>query len=231
MTIVYQAESQINYSEINYSKIKQKKIQEYLHSQEEVKHTLLDIHPSLQKNAETEGYHTQTQEFFINGSLKDVWQHYLSTNPSDSWNSKNVSFAMLFSKKEKRVIYKDGYVSHLDTGQVVFLNLKLVKGLTNLASVFEFINIDTKSKVLEFSYVEGNTTQGKQQLQFIETGKGETQIIHTSYYKSNSVLRDLFLYPYFHNRLTSQFHRNMKKLYRMHEKSAEAILSSTIIDR
>lgn len=217
--IVFQVTAQINFSEINYTKIKQKKIQEYLHTQEKENNTLLDIKPSLQKDSDIKGYHEYTQEYFIKGSLKKVWHHYLITNPSDSWNGKKVTFGMLFSRNDKKVIYHDDYVSQLDTGQVIYLNLKLFSGLANIAAVFEFITVDVKRKVLEFSYVQGNITQGKQHIQFIETQKGETQIIHSSFYKSSSYFRDRILYPYFHNRLTNEFHRNMKKLYRINEKS------------
>lgn len=225
--IVYQGTAQINFSEINYSKIKQKKIQEYLHVQEKENLSLLDIQPSLQKNSDIKGFRKQTNEYFVKGSLKEVWKHYLATSPSDSWNSKKVTFGMLFSKKEKKVLYKDDYVSKINTGQVVYLNLKLFSGLANIAAAFEFISIDVKRKIFEFSYIKGNKTEGKQQIQFIETEKGDTKIIHSSFYKSSSYLRDRLLYPYFHTRLVNEFHRNMKRLFRTHEKPANAIFSAT----
>lgn len=229
ITFAHRAESQINFSEINYTKVNQKKILQYLHSQEKEKQNLLELQPSVRSNSDTEGFHTVSQEFFVKGNIDDVWQHYLVTNPSDSWSSKKVTFAMLFSKKEKRMIYENEYVAQLDTGQIVFLNLKIAKGLANLASIFEFITIDKDQKIMEFSYAEGTITKGKQQIQFFETDHGETQIIHSSFYKSESFLRDVILYPYFHNHLTSQFHRKMKKLFVMHEKSGEAIESPTLV--
>lgn len=231
--MVHQSTAQINFSEINYTKIKQQKIQEYLHIQEKENHSLLDIKPSLQKNSDIKGFRKQIKEYFVKGSLKEVWEHYLVTSPSDSWNSKKVSFGMLFSKNEKKVSYKNDHVSKIDTGQVVYLNLKLFSGLANVASVFEFIRIDVKRKILEFSYIEGNITKGKQQLQFIETQNGNTQIIHSSFYKSNSYLRDRLIYPYFHTRLINEFHRNMKRLFRTNEKSSNVVFStaeSTYLD-
>ncbi len=229
MSCAFRAESQVNFNEINHTKVYQKKILEYLQTQEKEKQTLLEIQPSVRHNSDIEGFHTLAQEFFVKGDIDNVWQHYLATNPSDSWSSKKVTFAMLFSKKEKRMIYQNEYVPQLDTGQIVFLNLKIANGLANLASIFEFITIDKDRKIIEFSYAEGTITKGKQQIQFFETDHGETQIIHSSFYKSESLLRDVILYPYFHRHLTSQFHRKMKKLFQTHEKSGKALESPKFV--
>lgn len=204
---------QANFNEINFNKIEQKKIREYIHLQEQKGYSLLEIRPSLYKESTIDGFRTETREYFLKGNLQDVWKHYTCTNPGKLWNGKKVTFGMLFSKKEKRIVYKNDYISSLDTGQVVYLNLKFMSGLANLAIVFEFITVDNEKRIIEFSYIDGHITEGKQQLQFIETPRGYTQIIHTSFYKSKSILRDHFLYPYFHTRVTNEFHRNMKKLY------------------
>ena len=86
---------------------------------------------------------------------------------------------MLFSKKEKRMIYENEYVAQLDTGQIVFLNLKIAKGLANLASIFEFITIDKDQKIMEFSYAEGTITKGKQQIQFSKKCRTWYQTVFT----------------------------------------------------
>ena len=212
--IVFLCKSQVDISEINLNKVPQKKVREYLIEQQHNQIvSLTDIKPSVYTDSKTEGFKTQSKEYFLKDSLSKVWQHYLVTNPGDSWNGNKVSFGMLYSKKEDRIVYRDDNVSHLDTGQVVYLNLKLLKGIMNLATVFEFINIDRKKRMIEFSYIDGNITEGKQRLQFTEDTKGHTHIWHTSLYKSNSAFRDRFLYPFFHEKLSNEFHRNMKKLF------------------
>ncbi len=211
---VLQCKSQVTLSEINFNKVTQKKVREFLIGQQN-NHILsfTDIKPSLFSNSKIEGYRNHVKEYFFKDSLAKVWQHYLVTNPGDSWNGKKVSFGILFSKKDKRIVYRNESVSHIDTGQIVYLNLKLMKGIANLAAVFEFITIDKNKRIIEFSYIDGNITKGKQRLQFIETPRGYTRILHTSYYKSSSSLRDRFLYPFFHDKVSNEFHRNMKKLY------------------
>jgi hypothetical protein len=123
-----------------------------------------------------------------------------------------VSLGLLFSKKEKRIFYRDDNISEIDTGMVVYLNLRLMSGLINVATAFEIITIDKENKIIEFSYVSGNSSLGIQKLQFFETPKGKTEIIHTSYYRSNNIAKNYLLYPYFHTRTTNEFHRNIKKM-------------------
>jgi hypothetical protein len=44
---------------------------------------------------------------------------------------------------------------------------------------------------------------------FTDEGNGNTRIVHRSYFRSNSRLRDAILYPFFHKRIVNRFHRNM----------------------
>ncbi|MCF6357092.1 MAG: hypothetical protein L3J54_04730 [Draconibacterium sp.] len=201
-------------SDTDFDKIEQKKIREFLIEEQNNNIELFaDIKPTMQPNSETEGYKTHVKEYFLKDSLNKIWQLYVNTNPGDSWDGKKVSFGLMYSNKDKKVVYRNEHISHLDTGLVVFLNLKLLKGIINLPAVFEFITIDKVKRIIEFSYVDGNITKGKQRLQFAETAKGYTRILHTSFYKSGSSIRDRILYPYFHEKVSNEFHRNMKRLY------------------
>lgn len=205
---------QTKINEINFDKIKYKKVREYLHSQQSQNiQSFVDIKPSMSSKSDNKGYRVDERVYILKDSVTKVWQHYKYTNPCEAWNGSRVKFGMLFSKKKNKVIYQGEEISSLQSGQVVYLNLKLLRGLSNLATVFEFISIDDEKKVVEFSYVDGNITEGKQELRFTQTSKGYTQIMHTTYYRSKSVVRD-YLYPYFHTRLVNEFHRNMKKLYK-----------------
>jgi len=90
-------------------------------------HSFTDIKPSIKTNSKIKGYKTQAKEYFLKGSLTKVWQHYLGTNPGDSWNGKKVSFGMLFSKKDKKIVCNDESISQIDTGQIVYLKSKTIK--------------------------------------------------------------------------------------------------------
>jgi len=211
--VAFRVEGQMCLTDIELDKISQDKIQEYLESQRE--HGIIafsDVKPSLKTNSDIKGYFVRENEYQIKKGFEEVWSHYLYTNPSKAWNGKKVSFGFLFSKKEDKIVYCNENIQRIDTGMVVYLNLRLMSGLKNLATAFEFITIDKENKIIEFSYLSGNVSEGKQRIQFRETRKGYTRILHTSFYRSNTVLRNYLLYPYFHTRTTNEFHRNLKKL-------------------
>jgi hypothetical protein len=123
-----------------------------------------------------------------------------------------VSFGLLISKWQNTVMYRnDEYFAGIDTGQVFYVNLKIMKGLYNLAVGLEIVNIDSTNKSITFSYLKGGKSRGEQTIYFVPTRKGHTEIIHQTAFKSNSFFRDRFLYPYFHRIAINEFHRNMKK--------------------
>lgn len=233
--LTYSVTGQVKISDVDFEKIEHKKVRDYLSYQKSGNiNSIQDIKPSMPFDSQVKGFKTDERIFVVKDSVESVWNHYLYTNPGDSWNGKRIAFGLLLSKKQNKVVYKGENVSSLDTGQVVYLNLKLFKGLTNLATVFELTSIDRENKIIEFSYIDGNTTEGKQQLFFKETSKGYTEIVHSTIYKGHSRLRDQ-VYPYFHARMINEFHRNMKRI--LHDKkeaeihfTAETSISTTTFD-
>lgn len=201
-------------ADIEFDKINDIAVEEYLHRQIDNKiATFSDVKPSLEPTSSTLGFCFHEREYIVKDSLSKVWSHYIYTSPVDAWNVGKMNFGMLFSKQENELVYANDEVEKIETGQVVYLNLNLLK-IKKLATVFEIIQVNKQKGIIEFSYVEDNLTHGKQQLNFEETAKGYTKIVHRSYFKSKSVLRDHFLYPYFHTRMTNTYHRNMKKMYK-----------------
>lgn len=207
-----QVDAQICLHDVDFDRVDQEKVQEFVvNQQEHGMETFDEMKPSLQPDADTKGYFTRENEYQIKTDLDDVWKHYLTTSPEKLWNGKRATFGFLFSKKDEKLFYCDDSCSHIDTGMIVYINLELISGLKNLATAFEFTSIDKEKKIIEFSYLKGNVSMGKQRIQFYETPKGYTRILHTSYYKNNNALRNYLLYPYFHTRTTHEFHRNNKK--------------------
>lgn len=202
--------SQCELDKVNLELIPYSSVKTYLENQKarNVK-SFLDIKPTW--SGSKEGYNIQEKTYKVKGDLTEVWDYYKTTSPSVSWNGKKVMFGFMFSKEQNKPVYKGEMISEIDTGQVIFLNLKLLK-FYNLAMAFEVISVDAEKKLIEFSYIEGNASQGKQSLQFINTPEGYTEIVHRSYFKSGSKLRDKFLYPFFHTRTTNEFHRIMRKI-------------------
>jgi hypothetical protein len=198
--------------EINLERIEQKTIRKYVKRLiDEGKYLFYDIQPSWRAGDDLSHYNKNETTFFFNASIRDVWQSYLAMDPAKMWNTQSISKGLMLQKSPEKICYSKDSLTYTNTGQVYFLNLKLLSGLYNIAVVFEIINIDVLDKVIEFSYVKGNQSSGVQKIKFIDVDDITTKIIHTSYFKSNSHFRDKWLYPLFHKKLTKGFHENIRK--------------------
>jgi flagellar basal body rod protein FlgC len=209
----FQIEAQICLNDVELDRISQLKVREYLKTeQERGVQTFEEIKPSMQPSSDIKGYLVRENVYLVKKGIDEVWSNYINRGPNKSWNGKKVSFGFLFSKKEDKLVYSDENITAIDTGMVVYLNLRLMSGLINMATAFEIIKIDRVNKIIEFSYLTGNVSVGKQRIQFLETSKGNTEIWHTTFYKSNNIVKNYFFYPYFHTRVTNEFHRNIKRI-------------------
>lgn len=204
---------QCTFDDINLEQIEHKTIRKYVERQiEEGKHQFYDIQPSWNSGDDLSIYNKTEATFFLNASLQDVWQGYLSIDPSKLWNNRNMSKGLMLQKHPAKIFYNEDSSAYIETEQVYFLNLKLLSGIYNIAVAFEIISIDTVERVIAFSYVKGNQSLGVQQIKFITVDDNSTKIIHTSYFKSNSHFRDTWLYPLFHKKITKNFHKNIRRL-------------------
>ncbi len=216
--------TQYNDEHIDMTLIDKKKVKDFIisHKMDDFPE-LCKVKSSWEIDGDSNHYNYHSKTFFIKTNIKDVWYWYINANPIKAWSGRLIDFGVLVSKNTGAMLYKSkGVFSVLETGQVYFLNLKLLKGICNLPVAFEIIKVDEKRKVIEFSYIDCNVSKGKQVIQFIDQPDGTTQIIHTSYFKSDSAVRD-GIYPFYHKRIIKDFHRNMrKKLKQVAKKSVVA---------
>jgi len=199
---------------INLDEIPQRKVRKYIEKRN-INH-MQDfglIHASWKEGLDESGFLFHEKTFFLKNKLSHVWDCYRKADPTKSWNGPFVRFGLLISKKSNSAIYSNNSTfPEIDTGQVFFLDLRIMRGLFNLPMAFEIINIDPLKRVIEFSYIDGNKSKGKQTIEFSDDNDGRIRITHKSYFRSDSPFRDNMLYPYFHHKFIRQFHRNMKQL-------------------
>ena len=209
---------QVQLCNLNFEEIPYKKVRNYVETQvENHRLTMHDLCASLEKSVIPLDFSSQDLYYYVNADINTVWKSYVYTNPAELWNGKRLSFGLLFSKPSDKVVYRSNPCEKVDTGQIVILNLRLLRGIYNLAMAFEIINVDKEKRIIEFSYIKGNKSKVKQCIQFFEMSDGRTEIIHSSYFKSDSEFRDKYIYPFFHKRATNEFHRNMRRIIRKNQ--------------
>jgi hypothetical protein len=208
------AQSQNATGHIDMNRIPQRKIRILVNTQfnENNIQDFKEIRSTYKKGQDLKGYHMLESVYYLKELPEKVWKTYENTSPATSWNGSMISFGLLLSKSRNTVMYNnDKYYSGIDTGQVFYVNLRIMKGLYNLAVGLEIINIDSTRKSITYSYLKGGKSQGEQTIYFRVTKKGYTEIIHETAFKSGSFFRDRYLYPYFHKIAINEFHRNMKR--------------------
>ena len=171
------------------------------------------IKPSWGNNMSESDYHLHSKKFIINKNVAFVWNSYSHIDLKRLLTGNNVRFGLLLKKYTNTAVYaKDLLSPEIDTGQIYFLDLRLLKGLLNIPVAFEIINIDPRNFIVEFSYIDSNIVRGKQTLKFSDNGDGRTRILHLTYFKSNSKIRDGMFYPHFHRKFIKEFHKDMQKV-------------------
>lgn len=199
-------------SSIDLKQVPQKKVRRYIISNafDKMRDFSL-IRPSWKKDVRESDYRIIEKSFKLKTNPANAWNSYSHANSFEMWSGRSVRFGLLISKFSNTVTYRSNdFFPEIDTGQVYFLDLKMLKGLLNLPVAFEIIKINQEDQVIEFSYLENNKSQGKQTIRIIDAGNGNTRIVHKTYFRSSSALRD-DLYPYFHKRFIREFHRNMNR--------------------
>ena len=94
--------------------------------------------------------------------------------------------------------------------QIYFINLRIMR-LFNVAAALMTTKIDNDENFMEFTYIKGNKSAGKQTVRLVETGDGATQIIHETFYTSGSKFRDKKLYPRFHQIAITDLHEKIDR--------------------
>ncbi|HNW56696.1 MAG TPA: hypothetical protein PLR88_09170 [Bacteroidales bacterium] len=198
---------------INLEKIPQKKVRKYIKSRSiDRMNDFSLIHSSWKKDNTESDFNVIEKSFYLKSKLSSIWNLYRNATLARVWNKRSVRFGLLISKRSNSVTYANSSsFPEIDTGQIYFLNLRLLKGLYNVPVAFEITTIDQVHQIVEFSYLENNVSKGKQTLQFFDNGEGSTKIVHRSYFKSKSSLRDELFYPPFHKKFIKEFHKNMRQ--------------------
>jgi len=205
--------SQISLEEVDFKMIPQRRVRQYIEYQKQnnIDH-FSELYPSCEKIKDLSEFSEHDKVYLVKRDIDDVWDAYIQASPVKTWDGRIVSFGIMYSRNNDKVVYRNNSYKGLEEGQIIYVNLKFFRGFYNLATAFEIVDIDDTEKIIQFSYIQGGKAQGIQTLRFVKTEDGFTKIYHHTDYKSDSHFRDRFIYVHFHKKCINQFHRNVKKL-------------------
>ena len=195
---------------INLERIPQKSIKNFIQAQLKNNiNAISDLKSTYTKGDDLSNFLVHQVDYKVPHSLEKVWNHYMTANPGEVWNGNMLSFGLMVSKYDGEIMYADEEYSVARVGQVFYINLNIFGGIIKVPVAHEIIAIAPEKNYFELSYIEGRKNLGKQRIAFLDSGDGNTEIVHTTYYKSNSNFRDHYIYPFFHSKAIGEWHKNM----------------------
>jgi hypothetical protein len=199
-------------STIDFGRIRQRSVARFLKEKRLTSlNRLAGLHARGFDPAQHHQFHQHRKTFLINAEIDSVWNTYKVIGPEETWCGNMVSFGLLYSRGRNEVMYSGDAYHGLEAGQLLFLNLNLLGNFINLAVGHEVVEVNDEQKCITICYLEHGASTGTQKISLTQLPHGTTQIVHETWYRSGSFIRDRILYPGFHAKAITEFHTNVKR--------------------
>ncbi|RPH33377.1 MAG: hypothetical protein EHM93_05355 [Bacteroidales bacterium] len=204
--------AQLHLTSVDFDRVPQKKVQGLLKQQfEGGVNYFIELKPSCYNVQDSSRYSHQNSSHIIKETILKVWVKLKSIRPKDEYRGRMVSFGFLYSKNKDKIFYDNDDIKGIEEGEVLYLNLKLLGGIKNIAVALEVTKVDEENKIIRFCYLNNGMTEGTQQVRLIEDKDGNTVISQESKYRNKSKFREKRLYPIFHRQAVNELHANIQK--------------------
>lgn len=167
------------------------------------------LQPTCVAEAEVDQYQYHIKTYFIDASVDKVWEAYKTIDPQDAWRGSIGSYAFMYSREDGLIRYVSDNYPGIEEGQIIFLNLRFLHGLFNIAVGQEVTEIDDENQEMKFCYLDNNVSAGSQSFRLKSTADGRTMVVHQTNYRSDSKFRDERLYPLIHSLIIKEYHRSV----------------------
>ncbi len=211
--VVFSSQAQTRLENIKPNCIEQKTIRKFL--KRNIENGIAnfdDFSPSVTAGTDTGQFDFSSLNFHLQTNLEIVWKTYLTAHPAKIWQSENVNFGFIYSTQRRCIILKNDNYPGLETGQIFFLEMRILLGLFKFPVCFTVTKIDQTKRTISFSYVISSSSKGSQTISFVDDGKDGTKIFHSSLHQTKNRLRDKTLYPIYHRRAIKTIHHNIEKI-------------------
>jgi len=150
-------------------------------------------------------YQTFKKSEIIRQDINVVWNNLTHQSPSDEFDGRIITFGLMFSRSLNNFLYKNESYGGIEEGQILFFNLRIMRGILNLAVALEVTRKDNIQKEIEYCYMDHGSTKGTQKFTLKPTPEGYTEITQLTKYKCKSRLRNQKLYSFFHGKIVKEF--------------------------
>lgn len=165
-----------------------------------------DLTLSCTNNNNFSEYNGHYRYYMVEAPLADVWSNYINTDLKAAWSGKGTHYGFAYNRHSKQIFAeKTDSVFKPKIGFGFFIELKISK-LLKIPVALEVSHIDKKNKIIQFTYLKRNKSNGRQTFVFKKYGENKTLILHQTYFKSDRQLRDKYFYSPYHTSFIDQFH-------------------------
>lgn len=202
--------AQLPINSIDFSRIPQKKVRSLVKKQQLNGIEFFSDLKSMcysEQDSFTYSYHRSSQT--IKEKIQNVWNKIKRLKPSDEYRGKMVTFGFLYSHKLNKIMYSDDDYQEIEEGEIIFLNLRILCGIKNIAVALKVTKVDDENKTIQLCYLNNGKTEGTQQIKLAENEEGNTVICQETRYRNQSKFRQKKLYPIFHQKAVSELHENI----------------------
>jgi hypothetical protein len=211
--IAISSQAQTHLTDADTNRIKQKSIRTYLKNQIELGMVNFeDFRPSVNEQTDSSRFNSYKSHFYLKQTPAAAWEAYLTIHPAKIWQGHVISYSFIYSPKHKSFIFSDDSYPGLETGQLFFIEMRLLFGIVKLPICLMVTQINTNKHEISFSYIESGPSKGSQSIRLENNIGNETNILHSSIHKTRHVLRDKIFYPFYHRKAIGEVHRNIRKL-------------------
>lgn len=151
---------------------------------------------------------------------------YATLKPEEAYNGRSSNFGMANNKETKCLTKsRNSDFTALRENMIYFLDLKvklLYMNVLKIPVAYEINKVDPENKMLEFTYLSNNLSNGRQSVRFEELPNGKTKIIHDTWFKSLNKKRYKYLYKPVHKNLVNKFHKDVIKKLKQKKKESKS---------
>lgn len=152
--------------------------------------------------------------YTVNAPLGTVFSKYLAVNPLKLFSNARSMVTAVYVPSLGRTLYRadlEQHWTHFEVGMNIFVDMcSLPVAITNKPAMMvalKIVSIDSEAKQVEFRYLEGTPSYGRQLITF-KSAPGNpnvTEIAHRTWFRSYSAIIEKF-YPMYHRMMINGMH-------------------------